>query len=70
MGCDARGAGLTRGRAGYGGRKARGGRAAIVWLYWSNLLFLVGVVLNARVEDARTSRSSGERTEQAARAQP
>ena len=26
--------------------------AAIVWLYWSNLLFLVGAVLNARVEDA------------------
>jgi membrane protein len=44
--------------------------AAIVWLYWSNLLFLAGAVLNARVEDARTSRSSEQRTEQSARAQP
>ena len=44
--------------------------AAIVWLYWSNLLFLGGAVLNARVEDARTSRSSEQRTEQSARAQP
>ena len=44
--------------------------AAIVWLYWSNLLFLGGAVLNARVEDARTSRSSEERTEEPAEAQP
>jgi hypothetical protein len=44
--------------------------AAIVWLYWSNLLFLAGAVLNARVEEARTSRSSEERTERVARAQP
>jgi membrane protein len=44
--------------------------AAIVWLYWSNLLFLAGAVLNARVEDARMSRSSEQRTEQSAQAQP
>jgi membrane protein len=44
--------------------------AAIVWLYWSNLLFLAGAVLNARVEDARTRRSSEQRTKQSARAQP
>jgi len=44
--------------------------ASIIWLYWSNLLFLAGGVLNARLEDARTSRSSEQRTEQSARAQP
>jgi uncharacterized BrkB/YihY/UPF0761 family membrane protein len=44
--------------------------AAIVWLCCSNLVFLVGAVLNARIEDARTSRSTEQRTEQSARAQP
>jgi membrane protein len=44
--------------------------AAIVWLYWSNLLFLAGAVLNAHVEDARTHDSSGQRAQQPAEAQP
>lgn len=32
--------------------------AAIVWLYWSNLLFLAGAVLNARVEDVKSGDAS------------
>jgi uncharacterized BrkB/YihY/UPF0761 family membrane protein len=43
---------------------------AIVWLYWSNLLFLAGAVLNALVEDARTEGPTGQGAEQAAPAQP
>ena len=44
--------------------------AATVWLYWSNLLFLAGAVLNAHVEDARTHGSSAQRGQQPAEAQP
>lgn len=44
--------------------------AAIVWLYWSNLLFLAGAVLNAHVEDARKNHSGEHRAEQPAEAQP
>ena len=44
--------------------------AAIVWLYWSNLLFLAGAVLNAHVEDARKNHAGEHRAEQPAEAQP
>ena len=44
--------------------------AVIVWLYWSNLLFLAGAVLNAQVEDARTDASADGRAESSAKAQP
>jgi membrane protein len=45
--------------------------AAIVWLYWSNLLFLAGAVLNARVEDVKEEGSpSFGRAEQDRPAQP
>jgi membrane protein len=45
--------------------------AAIVWLYWSNLLFLAGAVLNARVEDVKTDdASSTARADQPRAAQP
>jgi membrane protein len=43
---------------------------AIVWLYWSNLLFLAGAVLNAQIDDAKTHDTTGERAEQRAEAQP
>jgi membrane protein len=45
--------------------------SAIVWLYWSNLLFLAGAVLNARVEDIKTDDASAPaRAEQSRAAQP
>ena len=45
--------------------------AAIVWLYWSNLLFLAGAVLNAQVEDVKTDdASTSARAEQPRAAQP
>jgi membrane protein len=45
--------------------------AAIVWLYWSNLLFLAGAVLNAQVEDVKTDgASSSTRAERPREAQP
>jgi membrane protein len=43
---------------------------AIVWLYWSNLLFLAGAILNAHVEDHQEHGGTGERAEQPADAQP
>jgi membrane protein len=44
---------------------------AIVWLYWSNLLFLAGAVLNARVEDVKThDASESAHAEQPRAAQP
>jgi membrane protein len=45
--------------------------AAIVWLYWSNLLFLAGAVLNLQVENIKTGDvSSSARAEQPREAQP
>jgi membrane protein len=45
--------------------------ATIVWLYWSNLLFLAGAVLNVQVEDIRTDDApSSANAEQARKAQP
>jgi membrane protein len=42
----------------------------IIWLYWSNLLFLAGAILNAHVEDARKNDTAHGRAEQPATAQP
>jgi membrane protein len=45
--------------------------ATIVWLYWSNLLFLAGAVLNVQVEDIRTDdATSSANAEQPRKAQP